>query len=790
MTTAVVAVLALGISVTTAMFSVVDGVLLKRPQWPDADRLVIVHATAPDQRANPAFAGTWDRQPLGWSSWRDLQRAAAFEGAGAWMANRQILGTDRRDLVRVFYVSTSFMSLLDVRPAVGRRFSSDDDDRSSDAAIISSDLWHGQFGTRADIVGQRVMLAYDESSSPIPKTIIGVLPADFAFQGDAPDILLPLGLMSFNGSFEANRFLRVVAKRASGVSLAQAQAAAEPLVQRGDPVTKRGARVVTLDEDRFGIAGTSLWALLAAAAALLLTACSNAAGLLFVDAQRRRQEVAIRVALGASRRQVLAQFAAECWLLSMAAAVIGVLIGWWLTPGFLALAPDRIRSSGLASVDAHVALLAIALSTVAAFVSGFIPIVWLSKVPIRSTASATAGRTRIHRNLVIVQIALALVLVTGAALLGRAFIVERVRPLGFDPSHLAVVEIAPTAAQSMGPPAAKTSGRMLAQRVLDSGWMETARILDRLSAVTGVVGVAGTSVAPFTRAAPSALVRDADEPGPEHSVQWHVVTENYFDVLGLEAVDGRTLSADDRTDPMNSHLVISRSEFARLPPRAGSRALLWGGYRFPVVGVAPDIREQRAMSEDADVGALYLINMRAYQIRYLIVRTSEPPAAVLPRLRAAIGGFDKTIQVTNTTTMPELVAAATAQERFEAALSTTFGGAALALASVGLFSLMTSLVLSRRREIAIRMAIGASPADIRRLVFWQAAVIVGAGLACGLPLALLAGRFARTVLVAVPPPSSEAIAFATITLGAAAALAAAVPLIRAGRENAARVLQD
>jgi ABC-type antimicrobial peptide transport system permease subunit len=307
--------------------------------------------------------------------------------------------------------------------------------------------------------------------------------------------------------------------------------------------------------------------------------------------------------------------------------------------------------------------------------------------------------------------------------------------------------------------------------------------------VSGVTGVAGTSVAPFTRAAPSALVHDADGPADDHPVQWRVVTENYFEVMCLRAVEGRGLSREDRNDPANSHLVISQSEATRLRPRTGSRTLLWDGARFPVVGVVPDIREQHAVPDDSTAAAMYLINMRTYQIRYLLVRTSNPPLVMLPRLRAAIRNFDQTIQVINTTTMPDLVSVAMAQERFEAALSTTFGAAALALATVGLFGLMTSVVFSRRREIAIRMAIGATPTDIRTLVFSHAAKVVGAGVACGLPAALLAAHAAQAI-VAIPAPSLSDLLVVAGTLCAASAMATAVPLMRAGRETPARVFQD
>ncbi len=309
--TTAILVLSAGIAITTALLSVVQAVLLQDPPWPDADRLVMIHAVDFSARRNPGAARTWNRAPISWSSWRDLQGSQAFGDVGVWMPTQQIIGDDRAEFVSVFYTSSSFFHVLGVRPYAGRLFGSSEDQGMPDSALISYEMWLRRFGGRPDTLGSTISMTSTLRSGTERKVIVGILPAGFAFQGQRPEVMLPIGLMSFNGSFEQNEFLRAVGRLASGVTLPKATAVAEPLVRRLAAPDLRSVRLVPLTEDQFGAVAMPLWLLAAAAMSLLAISCSCVAGLLLADGSARRTEIAIRVSLGATRPQIFAQLFSE-----------------------------------------------------------------------------------------------------------------------------------------------------------------------------------------------------------------------------------------------------------------------------------------------------------------------------------------------------------------------------------------------------------------------------------------------------------------------------------------------
>ncbi len=569
-----VLILAVGIGATTAVFSVVKAVLLRPLPWPAPDRLVVIHAVSPERRHNPAFSASWNRGPISWSAWQRLQGASAFEAVGVWFPRREILGDARADIVEVIYASSSFLSMLGVRPAAGRLFTADEDYSESEAVVVSYEAWQRRFGGRPDVVGQSLVLVPGPTSRGTIKTVVGVLPPGFRFQGEPPELLLPMGLRVENSHYETSRFLRAVGRLAPGVSLEAALAMAEPLVRGVESSARRSARVVPLGADQVTDASRPLWLLLGSAGLLMLVACANVAGLLFGEARTRRHETALRIALGGSRRHILQQLTMENLLLAGAAAVGGLAIAAGLMPILVMLAPDRLPGLDSVGVDFQLTALALGLGLATPLFFGLAPALSLVSMRVGQALSesgreATWRRPAAQRAIVVAELALSIVLLVCASLFGETMLRLTSRPLGFDPAGLAVVSInltrfpgfaqgpAERSTSAATPFAERLETRDVSTRRLMAGWTHTAGVLDRLSKLPGVVAVAGVGAAPFITAAPSASIRAyGQSPDEDASVQRQIVTDGYFRTMGLAILRGRGFQLSDREGALVA--VVSR----------------------------------------------------------------------------------------------------------------------------------------------------------------------------------------------------------------------------------------
>jgi putative ABC transport system permease protein len=790
-----VLMLTLGVAATTAISSVVESVLYRAEPWSAPDRLVIVHAVMPEQRRSPASAATWNRAPISWRSWQDLQQSPAFEGVGAWIGGQQVFGDSRSDIVSVFYASSSFLTVLGLRPALGRSFQPADDADISDVVIISHETWHQRFNARADIIGQPLSLAYMYESPIQSKRIIGVLPPNFRFQGEAPEILLPIGLMAFNGSFEENRFLRIVARLARNVSVEQAGAIAEPLVRRQESSARRTSRVVSLAYDRYGAITNSLWLLLVGAGLLLAIACSNLASMLLVDVSVRRDEFATRSALGASRRELLRQLTCEYGVLALIASAAGVLLAYWMTPVLALSAPAAIRLAAVASVSERILLGSLVAGVVTSLLFGVAPALFA----LPAAGMRAAATLRGHRLIVATQVALALVLVVCAILFGQTVIKLQAQPLGFNPEGLLVVRTRmlrlPPISPVQVPDAAMIPGpsTVLATRQrLNAGWMHTEELLERLASLPGVTSVAGASGAPFLGTARVATVREATaQKSEEHFVEWRTVTENYFSTMEIPIIRGRSLAAVDRALGEPYWVVVSDGEERKLTGgHALGKQLAWGvSSRVEVIGVAGSVQHRK--SEHADTfPVMYLINFRVEATPTFLIRTSADPRDLLVVVRQTIEEHDQTVKVISTDMMSDLVAESRADERFRAALATLFGCVALAIAAVGLFGLTSYLLSTRRQELAIRLALGSRRSGVQRLLLRDAAVVVLGGMALGIPAAIAVYLSLRSLFFGLPAIPLNALLLGAMALSVAAVAAVATPVIRAGRLDPGRLLRN
>ncbi len=812
-------ILAIGIGATTAMFSIVNAVLLTDEPWPDADRLVRVYGVLPQQRTNPAYRTTWNRSEIAWASWRDVQKVPLFAEVAAWVPNQQIVGDDQTELVRAFYASSTLPLIVGAQPALGRFFTAEEDEKDSGTLIISHRLWTRLFGADPNAIGTVTTVTMPGASAgpSSRRTIVGVLPETFTFPGDEPDILMPIGFHKYNGSF-GTPFFRAIGRLRPDATVSAAVSAVEPLVRREDTPDRRTARVVTLKADRIGLGDRPLWLMLAGAALLLVVACSNVAGLLLSDARSRQHETAVRLALGGTRGAIVRQLMAEHAVLALAAGTSGVLLATWLIPSLTALAPPGLMGDQAVALDPRMAAWAVAAAVVTTLLAGLIPSTAISstkpgdalKVEGRETTRGSRWR---HRLVVAAQFSLALVLLVGAGLFGETLLRLRSQPLGFSPDRVAVVSVARPRRTAHAAPTPAEIARQdellrrrdmgaLMQMINGRDWAPIQSLLDRLGGLPGVRTVAMADAVPFTSALASmARVRSEDQrPEDAQLASYYLISAGYFDAMGIPVLRGRGFEPSDRgpsqiripkgaTTIDAGAVVISRElERRAFDGSAVGQRLGWDKAVYDVVGVVADVR-QRGVS-DNELAALYIPLAQAERAGCVVVRATNEVGPLLPILRQTIEGHDTPMFVTATTPLSDLVASTIVVERSRALLSGMYGLVALLLASVGLYGLAARLVAERRREIGIRVALGAGPRDVRHLVMADAWMIVGIGLVVGIPAAIAASRLAQGMLYGVAPAAPHVLGIAALALAIAAIAATLVPAWRANRIDPAVTLRE
>ncbi|HUF46822.1 MAG TPA: ABC transporter permease, partial [Vicinamibacterales bacterium] len=666
-----------------------------------------------------------------------------FTDVAVWVPGEHVAGDDRQELTRSFFASSTLLAILGVQPAHGRFFRADEDEVDSGAVILSHRLWVRMFGADPDVIGGPITVSPPGATATAPerrRTIVGVLPPGFAFPGDGPDLLMPIGVHRYNGSF-GNPFFMALGRLAPGVSTGAALSAAEPLVRGEEPPDRRTGRVVTLRYDRVGTGDQPLWVMFAGAALLLIVACSNVAGLLLGDARSRQHETAVRLAIGGSRMAILRQRTVEHAVLALAAGATGLLLAWWLLPALVSIAPPGLLGQQPVALDRQIAAWALAAAVVTTLLAGMVPssAIWSSQpgdTLKRGSREATRSSRWRHRAVVAAQFSLAMVLLVGAGLFGETLRRLGHQSLGFDPAGAAVVAV------QRGRPAprvitAEERAKLLDLRRTDiaalMSYMESfdLRVMqdarDRIAALPEVTAVAMASAVPLAGDSPGSAVvrREGQAPEEGQSILALSVTEDYFRAMRIPLESGRPFEAIDQLASPSVTIISTEVERRLFDGLALGRTLMRGQAPYTVVGVAADVRYRSPV--DDDVGVIYFPMRTANTARYWVVRSDGDMRALLPSLRPAIEGHESALFVTQTTALPDLVASTLVVERGRAMLSAMYGGAALLLAAVGLYGLAARLVAERRREIGIRVALGAGPRDVRRIVMADAWIIVGSG---------------------------------------------------------------
>jgi ABC-type antimicrobial peptide transport system permease subunit len=798
--------LGLGIGAATAMFSVVDAVLLRPLPWPDPDRLAAVHMVYPDRRTDPRFATTWNRSLLHYPAWEALRRGSSFSDVALWEPASLSMTIDegRTELALVMSVSSDFLPMLGVNVLHGRNFTRADDERESYSLILSYEAWQRHFGGRQEIVGKPSSLAWASDTHTPPWTVVGVLEPGFSFAGARPDVLKTIGNNTAPSRRNFSGFFQAIGRLAPEVSVDSAAAEAAVLMQASEPGVSIASRVVPLDEEQLGSSVRPLWLLFGAACVLLLVACANVAGLLVGENRARRHETAVRLSLGITHGGVVRQLLIEHAMLALAGAALGLLLAIWLTQALVALAPAELPRLDTVQVDWRVALFALGAGGLTLLAFGLAPAVSLARTQAArilagSERESAPARHVAQRTVVAAELALAAVLVVGAALLGETLFRLLSQPLGFDPSNIVVVRttftgsdiprdwIFGTRGQGANVAQNLNSGPSLSERFAASRRARTAAVVERLAALPDVFRAAAISTPPFSARRPSrSRIRiDGRPEDPNDRAASQSVSPGFAKTLRVPVVAGRDF------DPADGHNValVSREFEQRYFERGavGRRFEHVNGSlsaTYEIVGVVGDLKYS-TFAEEA-LPTFYTIGAASD----FVVQTAIDPLLVLPVIRGAVAEVDRQIVVTGTTTMVESLAGVIAAERFRATLSTAFALTALFLSAVGLYGVAARRVADRRREFGIRVALGARPDNLRSLVLGDGIRTVGLGLAVGLPAAFVASQATRAFLFGVSPTSPHVFLGASVVLTAAALAATLLPARRAGRVDPMLALRE
>jgi putative ABC transport system permease protein len=786
-TFAAIAALALGIGINTAIFTVVDTVLLKPLTYPDADRIVQFMLTSPDGNGPAASIPKfllWQQQT---SAFQDVA-AYDFGGPGFNLTGAQ------PEQVHGIHVTQGYFRLFGASPMLGRTFTPQEDaPNGGKVVVLSYGLWQRKFGGNPNIIGSALSLGNE------PYTIVGVLNQSFVSDPEA-DILLPFQFDP--NSTNQGHYFKAAGRLKPGVTLAQANAllkvAADQFRRRYPDAIgpKDGFAVEPLRDSIVGDARKSLLVMLGAVSLVLLIACANVANLLLVHATGRKREFAIRAAMGAGRKRIVLQLLTESVLLSVTGGVLGLVLGYVGLRGLLAMSPGdipRIGEHGAAvTIDWRILAFTLGVSLFTGILFGLFPAIGASRPDLNSTLKESSNRagTGFHQSkarslLVISEISLAMVLLIGAALLIRTFLaLHQVNP-GFDPHNLLTMEMSLT-----GDRFQKTAG--VAELVRNGR--------ERLNAIPGVEVSASTCCLPMEGGfgLPFIIVGRPVDKGQPVGAGWMSASAGYFEAFKIPILRGRDFTDRD-VGGAPGVVVINESMAKKYWPKedpVGQQIIIGKGvgpeFDEParqIIGVAGDIHNgglgrdpfPTMIIPQAQVpDGMTALNARIGPVIWLVRTHTEPHqliSAVSEQLRQASGGFP----VARVRSMDEVVVHSTARESFNMLLLSIFGASALVLASIGIYGLMAYSVQQRTQEMGIRMALGADRSRIRNLVVWQgmqltiAGVIVGAAAAFGLT------RLIASLLFGVK--SWDPIVFVTVpvVLAAVALLAVWLPATRASR---------
>jgi predicted permease len=770
--------IALAIGASTAIFSVVDGVLFRSLAYRDAGQLVGVWQTDPDRKAQALLAANWDRTPLDYTdfiTWRSRQ--TAFTGVGVYSGFGAMLANDHGpEEITGRRVSPGFFEMLGVQPVLGRTFLPGEDVLGGPhVTMLSYETWTSRFGGRKDVIGSTIR--FDET----PYEIIGVLPKGFTLERGkaAAPFWIPAGQQSGDVGHQ-NRGFRALGRLKPGVTLEKATVETQQLLNANTPGSNKGVRLTDVIREETRDVRAPMLILLGAVGLLLLIACVNVATLLLGEAANRDVEMSARVAIGATRGRIIRQLLTESVLLSTTGAAAGALLAWWGTKAIVALAPSRIPGILAAKVDGRVLGLTLIAAIVTGILFGLVPALTLSEsgpATLLRAGKSTRGRGALQRTMIAMELALSVVLLVGAGLLSRSLQKLAVVDPGFRPNGLITVSL------SLPNPYRDTI--QLRQFY--------ANAITRLTALPGVGGVTAASNIPFTggsSSSPYLLVGegDAERKSHKHEVQQRVVASKYFETMGMSLIAGRDFTSDDRTDTPPVAIISEAAARRDFPNESalGKRVLYQGVWR-EIVGIVKDVKYSRLSSPDQP--SIYTALSQRVGVLDIVVRANGDPTALVNAVRTVIHDVGPTVAISDVENMNSLIQRSFSEERFRAALFDLFATIAAVLAGVGMFGVTARAVSRRRHEVGIRVALGATSNAVVRMIVGNTLTAVAAGVIAGVAASAAATRLLVPYLYGVE--SSDPLTYAAILVGLALVSIAAswMPARRAGRVEPAVVLR-
>jgi putative ABC transport system permease protein len=777
-------VLALGIGSTATIFNLVNGLLLHPLPFPEQSRLIYVEESN-GKPGGISGAVAYPNYLDFVSANRTLESFALYKSLTVTLRQNDA-GAQR---IKGGFGTAPLFHVLGVQPLLGRTFTAEDDlPKASPVAVLSEDLWRRQYGADPAILGKTITLGVD------PTRVIGVMPRGFHFPNDA-ELWMPLRVDP-KDAMRADHWLEGIARLRPGITPEQAQTDLRVIMERisrDHPKETYGQTVNTVpfQTHTTGEVRPVLITLMGAVGFVLLIACANIASLLLVRATARQREIAVRSALGASRSRVIRQFVVESGLLGVFGAIGGMLMAWAAVPALLHMTPaNALPVWANFSADLRTWIFIVLVTTGTAVIVGVLPALSASRLSLVEalkeggrSSSAGAGGNRVRSCLVAAEVAMSVLLLTGAGLMIRTFLNLEHQDAGFRIANITTLSTeAPDDRYRRGPAASQL----------------IHRLLQEFSSLPGVVSAAATSTMPIdggwgrsltVEGAPLLSLRDA--PLTRHAV----ITPGYFKTMGIPILEGRDFNWSDETGPLVTivdaglarHYWPNRSAIGKRvrygPPEDNEP---W----HTVVAVVGEVRAEdlRAVG-NYNVYIPYAGDYRSASMPW-VVRTDAGLADPGAALREHVNQIDRNIAVGRVVTMREIVDNSLWQERFFATMLAFFAGLAMLMATVGLYGVMAYTVSRRTHELGIRMALGASAREIRGMVLLQSGRLVGAGLAIGIAAAVLLTRLLEKQLYGVKPADPQTLASVSALLVGAALLASYLPARRATRVDPILALRE
>jgi putative ABC transport system permease protein len=774
--------LTLGIGASVAIYTVADNLLLRPLPYPEAKQLVMLYEMNPHH----GFAHNVI-SPANYFDWK--AQSSSFSAIGGFFDFHVILGDGKRtEEIDAQAVSGEVLPALQVKPIRGHVFTAQEDRKDAHVMVISYRLWQSWFGGDESVIGKQLQV------NSRPFTVIGVLPPDFYFNTRTSDVWVTLGLNPAADLRKTQgRWMWAVARLKPGVSLSRARAEMTGIARRLEiayPEFNKGwgVAVVPLRDALVGEGKTSLMILLGAVTLLLCVACANVANLLLARYSTRRREMAVRGALGAARSRLIRQMLTESVILGLAGGIAGVMLAYFAVSGLVTLAPRDLTRSVQITFDMRIVLFAFLLSVVTSIVFGLAPSLVASRGDLNrglheESRTSTGGGNRMRRWLIALEIACSVALMAGAGLLFRSLVgLQNVDP-GLDAHNLLTFRV------SLPNQRYKED-----QKKIDF----FKQAAEKLGQLPGVRSASAVSYLPFNGLAAGTDFKIAGrppaKPGEELGAVIRTVLPEYFRSMGIPLIRGRDFTAADDVESTPHRFIVNEAFVRKHMPTEepiGKQISVWMDKENPfgeIVGVVGDVKE-KTLDKEPEPTVYYIHSHLAYGEMVFVLRTENDAMALAEPARKIIKEMDPELPVSQVRTMATVVRQTFASQQFSAVLLGGFSLASLLLAAIGIYGLLAYSVTQRTREIGVRIALGAEPRTITRMVVSSGARMVVIGATAGLAVALALSGLMKSLLFGIGPRDPLTFIVAPAIFVVVALVAAYVPARRAARVSPMEALR-